>query len=383
MRITCTQENLAKAFSFLERVTGKQTSLPILANFLLQAENGRIKLSATNLEIGVTAFVNAKIEGVGEIVAPAKILNGFIHNLPGSEVVTLSVDGNSIVLESGGHTMRVKGFDMKDFPIIPQQKGDFLFSFPANELKNALQRLLPCVSLNESRLELTGVNFLFSDTDIHIAATDSFRLAEQMIALPTSMQYAGYRDFINEHPSIILPFITLQEIIKAVSPETKEVKVSFEENQVFFDIDGVRIVSRVINGKYPDYKQILPKEFVYSAKMSRDELLRAIRMASVFASQMNGEMLLSLIPEKGEVVIASRSSDVGENRTVLLGEVTGGEPLQASFNPRYLIDGLTILDTKEVILQMNTASSPAGIRAVGSEGVDADTFLYIAMPIRK
>lgn len=383
MRITCTQENLSKAFSFLERVTGKQTSLPILSNFLLQSDQGRIRLSATNLEIGVTAFVNAKVEGEGEVVAPAKILNTFIHNIPGSEIVILVVEGNTITLESGGHTMRVKGFDVKDFPIIPQKKGESLFSFPANALKIGLQKLLPCISLNEGRIELTGMHFQFLEREVHVAATDSFRLGEQKIVLPDTFRDERYQPFISEHPSMILPFITVQEIVRAVSSETKEIRMAYEENQVFFDIDGLLIVSRIINGKYPDYKQIIPKDFLYTATVSREALLRAVRMASVFASQLNGEMMLSLIPDKGEVIIASRSSDVGENQTILHGDVTGDGILQALFNPKYLIDGLAVLASEMVSLGMNTPSSPTGIRGISEDGSLEEDFLYIAMPIRK
>ncbi len=382
MRITCTQENIAKAFSFLERVTGKQTSLPILANFLLQTEKGRIKLSATNLEIGVTAYVNAKIEGSSETVAPAKILSTFIHNLPGSEVVELEIDGGRIWVGSGGHTMQVRGFDVKDFPIIPEQKGESSFSFPASALKSALQRLGPCVSLNESRIELTGINFIFEENEVRIAATDSFRLGEQVLSIPERFRKEGYASFVEAHPSFILPFITAQEIIRAVSSETEAVRVAFEENQAFFEIDGLRIVSRIINGKYPDYQQIMPSEFLYSAKVSREELLRAVRLSSVFASQMNGEMSLSLDPEKNEVVLSARSSDVGENRTTLTGKVEGNDPIIAVFNPRYLIDGLNVLESDEVSLQMNNPSSPAGLRAV-SDDPELSKFLYIAMPIRK
>lgn len=278
--------------------------------------------------------------------------------------------------------MRVKGFDVKDFPIIPEQKGESVFSFPAAGLKAALQRLTPCVSLNESRIELTGVNFTFSDDGVAIAATDSFRLGEQTLPIPESLRGKEYADFISEHSSFILPFITLQEIIRAISPETEEVKVAFEENQIFFDIDGLRIVSRIINGKYPDYKQILPANFSYSAKVSREELLRAVRMSSVFASQINGEMSVALDPGVNEVILASRSSDVGENQTVLTGEVSGNEPITAVFNPRYLIDGLNVLESEEILLEMNNPSSPAGLRAV-SDDESLSSFLYIAMPIRK
>lgn len=380
MKVTCTQENLQRAFSFLERVTGKQTNLPILANFLLQPEKGRIKLSATNLEIGVTAFVSAKIEGVGEIVAPAKILHTFIGNLPGSEVVEMNIEGSVIRAESGGHSMKIRGFDVKDFPIIPQQKGDTVFSFPAQELKTALQRLVPCVSQGESRLELTGVNFMFSEAGVRIAATDSFRLGEQMLEIPENLRGDGYGEFIAEHPGFILPFLTIQEIIGAVSPETEEVRVAFEENQVFFEIGGVEIVSRIINGKYPDYQQILPTGFSYAARVNREDFLRAVRMSGVFASRAGGETVLTLDPGKNEVTISSQSSDIGENRTVVSGDVSGDAPIQASFNPRYLLDGINVMDTEEVVFRMNTPSSPAGI-GTGSEKEDG--FTYIIMPIRK
>lgn len=382
MKVTCTQENLQKAFSFLERVTGRQTNLPILANFLLQPEKGRIKLSATNLEIGVTAYVSAKIEGSGEIVAPAKILHTFIGNLPGSEVVEMNIEGSSIRAESGGHSMKVRGFDVKDFPIIPQQKGEAVFSFPAQELKASLQRLVPCVSQSESRIELTGINFLFSDDGVRIAATDSFRLGEQILRVPKELQGAGYDDFISEHPGFILPFLTIQEIIGAVSSETEEVKVAFEENQVFFEISGVRIVSRIINGKYPDYQQILPSEFAYVARVDRREFLRAVKMSGVFASRAGGETTLTLDPRKNEIVVSSRSSDIGENRTVISGDVSGGDPVQAAFNPRYLLDGINVMDTVDVTFKMNTPSSPAGIGAVSGDGV-GDGFTYVVMPIRK
>jgi len=382
MRITCTQENLAKAFSFLERVTGKQTSLPILANFLLQTEKGRIKLSATNLEIGVIAYVNAKIEGMSETVAPAKILSTFIHNLPGNEVVDMEIDSDRIRVSSGGHTMQVRGFDVKDFPLIPTQKSESAFSFPAQGLKMALQRLFPCVSLNESRLELTGMNFIFEGNTVRIAATDSFRLGEQVLSIPEKLRGEGYIPFTEEHSSFILPFITAQEIVRAVSTDTEAVKVAFEDNQAFFDVDGLRIVSRIINGKYPDYQQILPKEFIASAKVSREDFLRAVRLSSVFASQINGEMSLGIDAEKNEMILDARSSNIGENQTKLHAEVSGSGSIRAVFNPRYLTDGLNVLDSEEVTLQMNNASSPAGLRAV-SDDPDLSKFVYIAMPIRK
>lgn len=385
MHIVCTQENIARALSFLERASGKQSTLPILSNFLLRNENGNLKLSATNLEIGVTAYVGAKIEGSGEIAVPVKIVSNFIHNLPAGDVVSMDIDGNAVALESGGYNMKIKGLDPKDFPIIPEKQGEYMLSLPAQELKSALQELLPCVSVNESRIELTGVNFLFMENEIHMAATDSFRLAEYILPVPKKDVSAEYAGFSEQNQSFIIPQMPLQEITRIISPETESVKISFEENQVFFEIDGISIVSRVINGKYPDYKQILPKTYSYEATVSREEFLRAVRMAGVFTSQVNGEMSVSIVPGKGEIRIASKSADVGENETVLNCDVSGGDLLEIIFNPRYILDGLNVLDTEKVTFFANSNSTPVALKGCSSEksAEKKDNFLYIAMPVRK
>lgn len=384
MKITCTQENLSKALSYLERATGKHSTLPILSNILLSGKNGSLKLSATNLEIGVMASVGAKIEGDGDIAVPVKIVGNFVSNLPSSEIVSLDLSGNTLSLSSGGYAMKVRGLDAKDFPIIPEKKGEYLLSFPAQEFKRALQRLLPCVSVNESRIELTGINLLFFENEVHMAATDSFRLSEQIITISKEGKQSGYDSFFRDTPSLILPQMALQEIARIISPDTKNIRFAFEENQVFFDVDGVSLVSRVINGKYPDYKQILPKGFSYTAKISREEFLRSVRMAGIFSSQMNGEMSISLLPEKSEIEISAQSSDVGENKTILKADVVGGEPLRILFNPKYVLDGLNVFDSQSILLSANSSSTPIELRSVNeSKQSSTDDFLYIAMPVRK
>ena len=385
MHIVCTQENIARALSFLERASGKQSTLPILSNFLLRNDNGNLKLSATNLEIGVTAYVSAKIEGTSEIAVPVKIVSNFIHNLPAGDVVSMDIEGNTVSLESGGYNMKIKGLDPKDFPIIPEKQGDYILTLPAQELKTALQELLPCVSVNESRIELTGVNFLFMENEIHMAATDSFRLAEYILSVPKKDISPEYASFTEQNQSFIIPQMPLQEIARVISPETEFVKVSFEENQVFFEIDGISIVSRVINGKYPDYKQILPKTYGYEAMVSREEFLRAVRMAGVFTSQMNGEMSIAIIPGKGEMRISSKSADVGENETVLQCDVAGNDSLEIIFNPRYILDGLNVLDSEKVTFFANSNSTPIALKGGSSDksAGEKDNFLYIAMPVRK
>ncbi|MEK9151702.1 MAG: DNA polymerase III subunit beta [Patescibacteria group bacterium] len=383
MKLICTQENLSRALSYLERVPGRQTTLPILSNFLLETEKGRLKISATNLEIGVIAYIGAKIEKEGKVAIPAKLLSNFIYNLPPGETLQLESDKDSLQIVSTSYQMKIKGLDGKDFPIIPQYKDEYFFSFPAQALKEALSRLLFCVSLNNARLELTGVHIFFYKDQIHLAATDSFRLAEEVI--PFAQPGDGYDNFLSQNPSLILPGSTLQEIVRVISPESKEVKVALQENQAFFEIDGVQIISRIINGKYPDYKQIIPKGFSFQAMLERDAFQRAVKIASGLSSYNAGEITVSFRPAEKQCVVSSQSQAVGENKTVVPAEIMKGEiPLTIVFNPRYVLEGISALSGEKIIFLANDGASPAAMRV--QSGVNpalTDRYLYIVMPIRK
>lgn len=381
MKLICTQENLDRAISYLERVTGRQTNLPILGNFLLETEKGRLKISATNLEIGVVVYIGAKIEQEGRIAVPSRVLANFIHNLPSGDVVDVDVSGQVMRIASAAYQVNIKGVDGKDFPIIPQYKEEYPFTLPAQELKEALSRLLFCVSLNESRLELTGVNIIFQENAIHLAATDSFRLAEEII--PITDAGDGYIDFIGKNPSLIIPSATLQEVIRVINQESMEVKVSLKENQVFFEVDGVQIISRSINGKYPDYKQIIPQTFGLRCALGKEDLQRAIRIASAFSSYDSNEVTLVFDPKRSECSVASVSREVGENKTVLKGEfISGNEPMIMIFNPRYVADGLNACAGEKVMFSANTSTTPAALRMMDGER-EKEGYLYIIMPIRK
>ncbi len=382
MKLICTQENLAKSLTYLERVVGKQSTLPILSNFLLETENGRLKLSATNLEIGVISYIGAKIEKEGKIAIPAKLLSNFIHNLPSGDVLELESDNQTLKISSTSHQMRIKGLDGKDFPIIPQYKKEYLFSFPAQELKSALSRLLFCVSLNEARLELTGVNIFFLKDALHLAATDSFRLAEEVI--PFLEHKSRYEDFLEQNPSLILPSGTLQEINRVITPESNEVKIALEENQIFFEIDGVQIISRVINGKYPDYKQIIPQSFSLQCVFNKEAFQRAIKIASAFSSYDANEITLSFDPQAKSCTVTSSSQEIGENKTVLEGEfLQEATPLRIVFNPRYVLEGVNALSSEKMLFCANTGTTPAALKMVSKNNSVQNEYLYIIMPIKK
>lgn len=382
MQLICTQENLKRIISYLERVVGKQSTLPILSNLLLETEKGRLKISATNLEIGVIAYIGAKIEKEGRVAVPAKLLSNFVNNLPSGDVLELKSNGQFLEITSAAHQMKIKSLDGKDFPIIPQYKKDYFCSFPAQELKNALSRILFCVSLNEARIELTGAHIFFYPESLHLAATDSFRLAEEII--PFTEHGSGYEAFLKQNPALILPGNTLQEIIRVISLESNEVKIALEENQVFFEIDGVQIISRVINGKYPDYKQIIPQNFSLQVVFDKEELQRAVKIASAFSSYDSSEITFSFDPHKKECIVTSVSQEIGDNKTTLGANFLQGEaPLVITFNPRYVLDGIGALASEKIVFFANTEATPAALRMVDKENKPRAEYVYIIMPIRK
>jgi DNA polymerase-3 subunit beta len=376
MKLVCTQENLSRAVSYLERITGKQSTLPILSNILIETDKGRMKLSATNLEIGVVVNIGAKIEEEGKLTVPAKLLGNFTHNLPLGDVLELSTEQASLIVKSSRYEGKIKGMDGKDFPIIPDFQDEvYPFSFPAQQFKNALSQILFCTSQNESRMELTGVNVFPEGNTLCLAATDSFRLAEQVLKLPQNSHLTQ---------SFIIPSATCQELLRIITPESGEVWVAIEENQVFFEVDGVRVVSRLIHGKYPDYKQIIPNTFTASYVMKREDVVRAVKITSVLSSYNAGEITLKFTQGSEECLIEVVSQEVGENKAKIhiQNQQGGNEDIVFTFNPRYVLEGLSALKSEYIILHANNATSPVVLREMEGEQ-EKKGYLYIMMPVRK
>lgn len=379
MKLLCTQENLRRAIGIVERVVGRQGSLPILGNILLETQQGRLKLSATNLEIGVVAWVGAKIDIEGSVTIPAKIFSQFIGNLPVSDVITIESDGQNVSLSSGSYKAKIKGMSSSEFPIIPKKKSNSSIIVPAQGFKVALSRLLPCVSAHETRLELTGVNFLFSEKELVLASTDSFRLSEEIVALEKPIENAVL-ECVTHAGSLILPAATLNEVSRSIAPNQRVFSITFEENQVFFELEGVEIISRLIVGKFPDYQQIIPQEFSFSAFLLKEEFSRAIRIASVFSL---GEVAIELRPEEGVVVVEAVSSSVGEQcAEVMSTSMRGVGRLRTIFSAKALLDGVGFLETSTVVFLANTSGTPVAMRMTDGEIIQQQ-FTYIMMPLQK
>lgn len=375
----CTQENLKRAIGAVERAAGRQSALPVLANVLLETEAGRLKLSATNLEIGIVARVGAKVEDQGSLTVPVKVLSQFIGNLPGTEVATLEEVAQSLSISCGGYRAKIKGLPATDFPIIPAKKNTASIELPAQAFRTALSRLLPCVATQETRLELTGVHFLFSEKEVALAATDSFRLAEEIVPLEKFLDESLLSE-ISAIGSLILPATTLMEVSRAISPTQKTLSMTLDENQVFFEMEGVEVISRLILGKFPDYRQIMPQAFSFSAVIEKDVLLRSLKIASVFAA---GEIAVELAPDEEKVLVEAVSSGVGEQQADVPAKfLSGSGRLRVVFPPKSLLDGVGFMETSSIAFRGNTSGTPVAL-AMTDGDTPRTNFTYIMMPIQK
>jgi DNA polymerase III subunit beta len=383
MKLLCTRENLKTAIYNTERVTGKQSNLPILNNILLETEKGRLKISATNLEIGVISYLGAKIEKEGKITIPVKILSNFINNLPESEdKINIEADNQILNISTNGYKAKIKGLDAQDFPIIPKTQNPISFTLPAQRIKNLIPKLITCVSVNEARPELSGVCMNLTINQIFFASTDSFRLIEVVVSLEMEKQDEQYKKVMEKYPSLIIPAVTLTEVFRIINPNTEEIKLVIEENQLFILIDDVWVVSRLINGKYPDYKQIIPQSSASRMVILKEDFLRGLRIASGFLSGKGGEIGISSNAEKKTVIITSESQEKGENSTVLKSDITGPDQ-KVVFNPKFIIDGLNAMDSNQIAMFINNNSSPASIKMIDDKkGEVLNEVNYIAMPIR-
>ncbi|HDK27495.1 MAG TPA: DNA polymerase III subunit beta [Candidatus Atribacteria bacterium] len=383
MKLICTQNNFKKAIFNTERVIGKQNTLPILKNIMLKTEKGQLKFSATNLEIGIIAKIGAKIERKGEITIPARLLSDFVNNLPSEEKVLLETKNQTLIITSGNYNARINGLDAADFPIIPKLKSSYLVSLTAQKFKEAISKILFCVAINENRPEFSGVNVDFLEDKIILAATDSFRLAEINLKFSDNEIGDNYRDFITKKNTAIVPYNTFSEIARAINTETKKVDIAVEENQIFFEIDGVQVVSRLINGKYPDYKQIVPQKFSTRAVLAREDFLRAVKISNVFADSKSGEINLKIDSKKSGLIIQAQSHESGENKAKLKADIVGPSQ-EIVLNSRYIIDGASVISSFNIAILVNNESSPVGIKSINNKsGEILEDYIYIVMPIKK
>lgn len=382
MKVQLLAENFKKGVLVAEKILGRNLTLPILSNILLGAEKGRLKVSATNLEIGVVCLLRGKIEKEGKIAVPGRVIGGYLANISDQNKLNMEVKNQTLYLGSAGSKAVIKGVDAKDFPIIPKPQSEYLLEIDSLGFQNSVSKVITCAATAETRQELTGAFFSFEESSLVLAATDSFRLAEAKITLGKGDIGSDYRKFIAKNPSIIVPAKTLQEVARSIGAESGKLKIYIGESQIFFEVDEIMFVSRLIDGKYPEYKQVIPKEFASNLRAGRDELIKAVRTASIFSDTKSREVKLKTVEKEKKLSIESQSVETGENTTEVNCELNVKGESAISFNNRYLIDALNSLTSEAVYVGFNDDFGPVAFREVSEKGELNMNYLHIVMPIR-
>jgi len=384
MKLICTQDNFKKAIYNTERIVSKQNTLPILNNILFEAKKGFLVFSATNLEMGAQVKVGVKVEKEGKITIPAKIISSFSNNLPQGDNVLIESVEQGIKIKSGSFKAIIKGVSADDFPLIPKKSSEYLLNINSIDLKNILSKEMVSVAQNESRQELTGINLILSQKEIFFASTDSFRLSESRISInKENINKEVFEAYINKKDSIIIPFGTLNEVMRIISNnEECDVKITIESGQIFFEIEETKIVSRLINGKYPEYKHIMPKDYKTRVVLEKSVFQNAVKMANIFASGKSGEISIKIDSGAKKIFIGASSAETGENSTELKFDVSGPSQ-EVILNSKYLLDGINSISTSKVAFLMNSESTPIALKEINEQtGEVLHDFTYIVMPIK-
>ena len=372
MKLIILQEKLKEGLKNVERASQKSLTLPILQNTLLKAIPNFLCLETTNLEIGVKNWVLAKTEKEGGIAIPTRLLSNLVAALP-NKPVQMETKGLVLSLQCGDCLTEIKGFDPAEFPIIPQPKEGEKVEVKSSVFCQALARVVDIPSLAIARPEVSGVYFSFQKELIKMVATDSFRLGEKKLFLPSAL---------SQEYSLILPQPTAKELINIFGEKEADLQIYFSPNQILFETvmpetshPQIQLVSRLIEGEYPNYQEIIPKKFETQVVCSRNEFISQIKTASIFSGKIN-EVKLKIDPKENQILVSSQNPDLGEYKGSLAGKIKGKE-MEISFNHRFLGDGLLGIKTPEVIFELINEESPAVLKPVGQED-----YLYVAMPIK-
>lgn len=375
MKLLILKDKLKEGLSIVQRASIKSLSLPILNNILLKTEKNFLNIIATDLEIGINWWSLSKIEREGKIAIPSQVFLNFINLLP-NKTVSLEIKDLLLNIECENYKTQLKGFNPEDFPIIPQVKDAEEISVDGSSFCQGLNQVVSIASPSTTRPEISGVYFVFEKNLIKMVATDSFRLAEKTFFLekPTKLR---------QQYSLILPQKAAREVINIFGEQKGELLIHLTPNQILFERlmpestshPQIHLVSRLIEGGYPNYEEIIPKKYDTQIVFQRNEFLNQIKTASLFSGKIN-EVRMKISPKEKKVTILSQTPDLGEYQGFFPAKVQGKE-IEISFNHRFLIDGLLNLKSTETTLEFSGEGGPAVLKPVGDEG-----YFYIVMPIK-
>lgn len=366
MKFTCTQENLSSALNLITPITGKNLTLPILNNILVKLSKSDITFSSTNLEIAVVCRVRGKVEVPGDVTLNGKLFREFVSLQPNGNIV-IEEKTNDLHITSGASKTVIKGAPVDEYPIIPTiENAKHTIKIAMPQFRNAMHAVLPTIAQNDSRPEISGMLMKITKTEATFVGTDSYRLAEYTLPLTSSSIDEG---------SFIIPLRTIQEVLRIFTGDT--LTFVFTENQMLVQSEDVDLVSRLIEGAYPDYKEIIPTDEKTTISVNKEEFIQAVKTASLFCKAGVNDIELSTKKAEKLLVVVAANNQVGENISTLPAVITGDD-ITIVFNYRYVLDALSTMPTEEVLFSFGGPNNTGIMRPA-----DQTAMVHLIMPLRQ
>jgi DNA polymerase-3 subunit beta len=365
MKVSCTKENLARGLGIVSHMVGTRTTLPVLNNILLKTEKGRLKLAATDLEIGISTWIGAKVDKDGAVTCPARLISEFTTTNT-DKTINLELKDATLHLSSEHFKANIKGIEASEFPLIPEVKTGKEIEIGALDFRDAILKTVFACALDETRPVLAGIYFVLSGNQIKLVATDSYRLAEKTVNLIS--KDASSTNFI-------VPARTMAEISRLIDESIEKVTIKVGENQVQFKLGPTEVMSRLIEGNFPDYEQIIPTSVKTKLEISTANFANAIKMASFFARESANNVKI-VIKKPKQVQVLAVSPQIGDNISNLEGNFTG-EEIEIAFNAKFILDALQVIGSEKITFELAGPLSPGVIRPAKDRN-----YLYIIMPLR-
>jgi DNA polymerase-3 subunit beta len=364
------QENLARGLSLVSRAVSSRATLPVLSNVLLRTQDGGLRLTATNLEIGITAWVPGKIDVDGALTVPARLITDVVSGLPAGERVDLEMEReNTLLIRAGSYRTHLRGIEAEEFPVIPNAGERPTTQVGQRALRRALAEVAFAAASDEARPILTGVLTRFAGQSLTLAAADNYRIAVKTLDLVSSV----------EETSVVVPARSYVELARMLSDseDTMDIILAPSKNQVIFRVDGSELVSRLIDGQFPNYQSVLPTSHSTRALLEREELLKAVRLSALIAQSAANVVRLGFGGEDTpSTVSVAAAADIGDTEGQVDVELEG-DPVTIAFNARYLLEALQNMEADRLAVELSGPLSPGVLKPT-----DDPAYVHVIMPVR-
>lgn len=368
MNIECVQEKIKEAIGYTERIANKHMTLPVLSCLLLDgSKKNLLTIKATNLDLGIEVTIPVKTTEVGIVAIPSLVINSFLMNtIEDQKGITLKATENNLKVTTTHNSAIIKTQPHEDFPTIPRISDGNTFLLHTKDFVKGLKSVWYSSSVSSIKPELSSV-FIYCDGEFVVfVATDSFRLAEKKVKVKKNKDFG----------QILLPFRNIPDIIKILDSIDDEVEVSLDKNQISFSHKGLYLISRVIDGTFPDYKQIIPKGSSTEVIVLKQDFINTLKISNIFSDKFN-QINIKINPSQKHSEIKTKNNDIGENVTVL-DSVIKGEPIEINFNYKYIVDCFQSIDSDSLTLNFNGLNKPIVITSVSDS-----SFRYLVMPMNR